>query len=268
MNIPESPRVIYQFNPLAEVSCQLRFPTILKIGTQEPAEFQDRIRSQYPIYEIVQNLDLSPELQNLLTKFSNPLTTDFIYQFTSEDLTWRFFLHKEFIALATKQYSRYEEFKNRLKTLIGVFEEIYNPNFYSQVRLKYVDLIIQSELNLQEKWTELIQPHFANELQIQEFSESIVDFINIINLQIKDQGGIILKHGLVNLENEEKNIEEQGYLIETEFFTPPTINIQKGNDVWKCLDQYHALSGRIFRWSITEKLHDAMGPQPIDNNAS
>ncbi len=267
MNIPESPRVIYQLNPLAEVSCQLRFPTILKIGAQEPAEFQDRIRSQYPIYEIVQNLDLSPELHNLLTKFSNPLTTDLIYQFTSEDLTWRVFLHKDFIALATRQYSRYEDFKNRLKTLIGVFEEIYNPNFYSQVRLKYVDLIIQSELNIKEEWTELIQPHLANELQIQEFSESIVDFINIINLQIKDQGGIVLKHGLVNLENEEKNIEEQAYLIETEFFTLP-INIQKGNDVWKCLDQYNALSGRIFRWSITKKLHDAMSPQPIDNNAS
>ena len=267
MNIPESPRVIYQFNPLAEVSCQLSFPTILKIGTQEPAEFQDRIRSQYPIYEIVQNLDLSPELQNLLTKFSNPLTSDLIYQFTSEDLAWRVFLHKNFIALATRQYSRYEDFKNRLKILIGVFEEIYNPNFYSQVRLKYVDLIIQSELNIKEEWTELIQPYLANELQIHEFSGSIIDFINIIKLRMKDQGEIVLKHGLVHLENEEKNIEEEGYLIETEFFTLPN-NIQKGNDVWKRLDQYNALSGRIFRWSITKKLHDAMSPQPIDNNPS
>lgn len=268
MNIPESPRVLYQLNPLAEVSCQLRFPTILKIGSQEPAEFQERIRSNYPIYEIVQNLDLSPELQNILKRFSNPLTTDFIYQFTSEDLTWRVFLHKDFIALATRQYSRYEEFKEKLQDLLDVFEDIYTPNFYSQVSLKYLDLIIRSDLQLETvDWTELIQPYIANELQLKEISSSIASFMNFLNLTMEDRGELIFKHGLVNVENEEKNIQEQAYLIETEFFTPP-INIQKGNHVWNCLDKYNALSGRIFRWSITEKLHNAMAPKPINNTAS
>src|SRR6266852_706318 len=45
---PEFTRVIYQRNPLVEVVCQLRFSPILRIDTDPPAEFQDRIRSAFP----------------------------------------------------------------------------------------------------------------------------------------------------------------------------------------------------------------------------
>ena len=47
-------RCIYQKNQLMEVVCQLRFPTILSIGTKEPAEFQDEIRDVFPRYEVRQ----------------------------------------------------------------------------------------------------------------------------------------------------------------------------------------------------------------------
>ena len=41
-------RCLYQRSPLIEVICQLRFPTILSIGSQEPAEFQEAIRHEFP----------------------------------------------------------------------------------------------------------------------------------------------------------------------------------------------------------------------------
>ena len=40
-------RCLYQRSPLIEVICQLRFPTILSIGSQEPAEFQEAIRHEF-----------------------------------------------------------------------------------------------------------------------------------------------------------------------------------------------------------------------------
>ena len=46
----ECERVNYAKAQLAEVICQLRFPTILRIGASEPAEFQERIREDYPRY--------------------------------------------------------------------------------------------------------------------------------------------------------------------------------------------------------------------------
>lgn len=261
MNIPSSERVIYEINPLIEVACQLRFPTILKIGVQEPAEFQEKIRFKYPVYEIIHNLPFSTEVKKIFQKFNNPVTTDFIYQFTSEDLTWRVLLYKDFIELATRQYKRYEEFKQRLQEILEAFEDVFQPAFYSRVSLKYQDLIIRSQLGLeQESWQELIRSEIAHEFHIKEFSGSLSNFFNVIKLEI-DGGELIFKNGLVNLENEETDEEEEGYLLESEFLTAN--NIQRGSDVWNCLDKYNQLSGNLFRWSITEKLHKAMRPQPF-----
>jgi uncharacterized protein (TIGR04255 family) len=50
MTFPEdSPRVIYGRNPLEQVICQIRFPTILKIDTELPAAFQEQIRSDISV---------------------------------------------------------------------------------------------------------------------------------------------------------------------------------------------------------------------------
>ena len=41
-------RCVYQNNQLADVICQLRFPEILSISANLPAQFQDAIRDAYP----------------------------------------------------------------------------------------------------------------------------------------------------------------------------------------------------------------------------
>ena len=43
---------VYEKNQLVETICQLRFPTILSIDTREPADFQDRIRAEFPRYHL------------------------------------------------------------------------------------------------------------------------------------------------------------------------------------------------------------------------
>ena len=47
-----SPRVHYNKPQLAEVICQLRFPTILSIGANDPAEFQEAIRGMFPRFTV------------------------------------------------------------------------------------------------------------------------------------------------------------------------------------------------------------------------
>ena len=44
------PRCRYESNQLAEVICQLRFPEILTIEASAPAEFQEAIRSDFPLF--------------------------------------------------------------------------------------------------------------------------------------------------------------------------------------------------------------------------
>jgi hypothetical protein len=43
-------RVLYEKNPLESVICQVRFPTILRVDSEVPSDFQDRIRGRFPIF--------------------------------------------------------------------------------------------------------------------------------------------------------------------------------------------------------------------------
>ena len=58
----EREHVNYGRAQLAEVICQLRFPTILRIGAAEPADFQERIRENYPRYS--RNVEKQPPKLN------------------------------------------------------------------------------------------------------------------------------------------------------------------------------------------------------------
>jgi uncharacterized protein (TIGR04255 family) len=261
MKLPDCERVIYEYNPLIEVIAQIRFPPILKITSQEPVDFQDSVRFEYPIFEASRNLQIPTELSTMLTQFNSNIASDMIYQFKSEDLSWQISVDKTSITLVTNKYERYENFMERFKHAVEIFEKIYNPSFYLRTGLRYRDLIIRSKLNITNKtWIELIPKHIASELQTPELKESIINFVK--NLQLRtDFGQVNFNHGLVQIRDIEKNIDETAYLLDADFFTDK--KLERGENVWNTFDKAHCAARNLFRWSITEELHNAMRPQSI-----
>lgn len=261
MKLPDYERVIYEYNPLIEVTAQIRFPTILKITSQQPVDFQDRVRFEYPIFEASRNLQIPVEVSNLLTQFSPNIASDLTYQFKSEDLSCQLSLDKNSITLVTNKYERYEKFIEKFKNTVEIFENIYNPSFYSRISLRYRDLIIRSKLNIPEKkWNELIPKHIASELYTPELEESIINFIKNLKLQT-DFGQVNFNHGLVQVKDTEKNLDELAYLLDADFFTQK--KLERGENVWSTFDKANRTARNLFRWSITKELHNAMRPQTI-----
>lgn len=255
MNLPEFERVIYSRNPLVEVVCQLRFPPILKISHQEPIEFQDEVRLKYPLFETSQ-FQITPEL---LKQFGLPLQHDVSYNFKSEDKRWNLSIAKDFIALTTSSYERFEHFKQRLIEAVEIFERIYNPSFYTRVGLRYQDLIIRSRLNLEDKnWSDLISDKFLPELHDVDLASSIETIMKNISLVEKD-GKITLNHGLVPINDQINKINEIAYLFDADFYTEQKIELN--GDVWNVLNKFNQSAGKLFRWSITDTLHSALQPQ-------
>jgi uncharacterized protein (TIGR04255 family) len=113
MKLPDYQRVIYKRIPLLDVVGQLRFPTLLKINNQEPFEFQERIRWDYPIFQRSHSLNLPPDLAALVPQLSTFSAQDPTYNFQSEDSKWQISLNKDSLTLSTFQYKRYEEFKEK-----------------------------------------------------------------------------------------------------------------------------------------------------------
>lgn len=262
MIFPDTPRVIYKNNPLVEVLCQLRFPSILLIDSQPPAAFQEKIRQDYPLFNENQitefKLDIPPEVVEL-SKGAVPSTFrtgKAAYDFISQDQQWKVGLTRDFLALSTVQYERWEGFKNHLQGPLDAFIEAYSPTFFSRIGLRYRDVIQRSRFNLENvPWKELLEPHIAGELNT-EAASAISGVVKQIQLKLPDNGGdILIQHGLIQLQN-----EETGYIIDSDFSISDQTEV---GDALEKLDTFNQESRRLFRWCITDPLHNAMAPQPI-----
>lgn len=258
MDLPKSERVIYQRNPLIEVMCQLRYPTILKVNS-DPVDFQEAIRDEYPYYE-VNKPQLPSDINKFIQQTGFPFPNEEIgHLFKSEDKKWLLILTKDFVGLKAFDYKRYEDFKNRLKKIIQIFQEIYKPSFYSRIGFRYIDLIIPPESDLENvQWDELISTNIASELSNPAIKNSIKNIAKHLVLE-NDYGLVNFKHGFVEVTNQEENNKEIGYLLDADFFT--TEKEKTDDDIWQPLDYFNQSARHLFRWSITDKLHEAMQPK-------
>ena len=67
---------IYEKHQLVETICQLRFPTILSIDAKEPADFQDRIRADFPRYHLQMDPVTGPDGQTQQVRNHSFITAD------------------------------------------------------------------------------------------------------------------------------------------------------------------------------------------------
>lgn len=257
---PESKRVIYQKNPLAEVICQLRFPAILEIGSKDPADFQNEIRRTYPLYVREESAGLPKEVADLLGRLPIPRPRDDVtHKFASEDASRLISLTREFVAVSDRAYRRWEDFRSQVERAKTAVEKWYSPGFYSRLGLRYRDLIQRSKLGLEDvPWEALIHPSVIGLLGEQNIRDRIhsANSVAVIDLDDHVKGGIArVQHGLGQADGEET------YVIDVDFFTEER---SPCDGVFDGLNTFNRLAGNLFRWAVTDKLHAALEPEDIN----
>lgn len=263
MLFPESEHVVYAENPLVEVLCQLRFPPILSISTEEPAEFQSRVRQLYPLYEKDTGPRL-PELPSELPEEVLKLTRQFLpggavtHRFSSDDRLQVISLTRDFVAVTDRAYVTWDGFRRNVDLARESLEEVYAPAFYSRVGLRYKDVIDRQQLGLEaEPWDALLSEDLIGSLLATENLRDNVRRIQTTALMSVDEvmGGFVrLRHGLVDQSQEG---EGQKYLIDSDFYSEER---EATRDVAATLDRFHGLAGRLFHWAIKDRLHQALRP--------
>ena len=126
--------------PLSGVLMQIRFPEVLSIAKVDyVAEFQELIRSQYPLSHQDQNLVLQVGADGAKqTMFPN-------WRFMDADGGWRVSLTTGFLALETRAYAGRQNFIERTATVSRALQATVNPGFMTRVGIRYVDRL-QGEL--------------------------------------------------------------------------------------------------------------------------
>ena len=110
MLFPPTPRQTYEKVPLEEVICQVRFPAILRVSATIPADFQDQMRGDFPLYE-AHDPAVRPEFANVPSEVVELIASFPIsgkrqpqeHRFHNEDKSRSISFSQEFLALSDKE---------------------------------------------------------------------------------------------------------------------------------------------------------------------
>jgi len=241
-------RCIYQKNQLGEVICQLRFPEILSIETNIPDRFQEAIRHIFPKYSARKEGAPNQQVNN--------------YQFATQDGIWRVNLTSKFISLACSRYTRWEDFAKMLDKPLAAFIQIYQPAYFERVGLRYLNFISRKDLDLDTTpFRELLQPAYVGLLVNEDIREEAFTRATT-DTEVAIRGGCRLKlhTGPGKISRNGKEDPEVKFIFDQDLFMAGNVpvNVSAG-----ALETLHDQAFRIFRYAITDTLHDAMEPEEI-----
>jgi uncharacterized protein (TIGR04255 family) len=261
---PASPRVIYRKSPLTQVICQLRYPSVLKIEANAPAEFQDRIRRAFPYFERanVANIGAGQQLPaELVQIFAQQFTANYVFR--SEDKTAEIHLSPDALSLTSRSYSRWEEFKKLFVLSLKALVDVYDPSFFSRIGLRYVNSINRETIGLGDRnWSGLLIPELLGELSISKFEVNVEEARRLLRVRSKEpNGSFLLQHGLNKLPDSQHSL----YVIDFDFYNDGKTECHNAEST---LDSLNSRAGRAFRWCITDELHNALGPEGLDSNGN
>ncbi len=258
--ISQEQRCRYRKNPINEVICQLRFPQILKISTQIPADFQEAIRESFPQYVQLKQAP-APKIigqpGNMQLENAPPVIN---HQFSTADNVWRVNLTSQFISLSCSRYTRWEDFAQRLDQPLAAFIRIYKPAYFERIGLRYVNFISRNTLDLEGvPFSELIAPCWLGPLSEEDVSESSSTRCSV-DAELGIRGGCRAKihagPGLVKRGG--KPDPEVKFIFDADLFMPGNVQV---NHSTGALQTLHSQAFGIFRGAITQRLHEAMEPE-------
>ena len=254
----DATRVIYAKNPLDEVNCQLRFPPILKIDAEVPAAFQERIRADFPLYEIKSSIKLPADLPKsfaTVIQRDMPIPGSKYHSFGAADRLWSIRLARDCLALACRKYERWENFRARLLEPFESLLDVYQPAYFSHICLKYRDVIRRKRLGLESvPWSDLLEPWVSGPLS-HKLPECDVEGTQTTAVILLPDG-LGKVHCTLGLGIDEPT-KESVFVIDSHIYSEPRT---EPTDVFKHLDAINRQAGVFFRRCIADRLHEALQP--------
>ena len=249
---PAIERFGYQRSPLTQVVVQFNFPTILRIESAPPADFQESVRSSFPIFQrqsaLFGGAQMPPEIARIFAGAPNGGA----YLFASEDKTSTVALTPQSLTFTSSNYDRWETFKVKYLHPLAALVTVYKPSFFERVGLRYSNAIDRSALSTSEPWSCLLSPRLLGELSDPLLESGVVDARRVLQVtDPKTAESFILQHGL--------NVAGRpgAYAIDFDFIVLKRTEIDHAGHI---LDRLHGRASRAFRWAISDQLHELLGP--------
>ena len=224
--------------------------------------FQELVRVDYPFYELKSAVQfpsgLPPEIAQMVSA-DLPFAGQRSHEFASQDRAWNLKLNRESLALTCATYTRWEDFRGRLAGPFQALVAQYQTPFCTRIGLRYRDVIRRSRLDLQDvPWNQLLKPWVTGALAPVETVDDVENMQAMAIIRLPPEASKTqVGFGLAQDPTQNNEIV---FFIDADFFTEQQTD---PTDVFQRLDALHKQAQLLFRWCITDRLHQAMGPHPL-----
>jgi uncharacterized protein (TIGR04255 family) len=240
--LPHYDHEVFENSPLNEVVCQLRFNEILAIGAAHPVEFQEAIRSEFPILEREHGLQIGVVGNQVPIVGTSPGA----WQFRSEKRDWVVSLATPFVALKTTAYLDFQDFWGRFKPIVEAFERVYRPGTYVRVGLRYVNHVFRYPDEDPTPWSKFFNDRIAGEHEDPVIGQDITAASHHLVLQ-RPRGQVGMRFSRDVGQSEGRRAER--FTLDFDHFIGAPV---RPEEVESLLAEFNDAVYRLFRWCVTD----------------
>jgi|SRR5579871_850265 len=257
---PPAQRYVYGRSPLVQVILQLKFLPILKIESDIPSEFQERVRSEFPRYQ----KGAPDNGMRLPVSVAALLQLRPSHQFFSEDSKTTITLTTDAISISTTLYKGWSWFRPLCDLATRALIDVYKPPAFTRIGLRYTDIVVPADLDLKEiHWSRLLNREMLGEIANPKFESALSGLcFRVLALRLPGgRGALLFRHGFGGFPDLPTQPATPHYILDYDVYNEG--KTESGNE-WKVIDDYHELASRAFHWSISPELHDLLRPiEPV-----
>jgi uncharacterized protein (TIGR04255 family) len=243
LRFPQREDIRLQRAPLAEVICQVRFPPILRIASEQPTAFQERIRRWFPQLAVHQGVVVHMEPWGTTPPSAKPEPRIFHFKSSNGDTTVSLALN--FYALSTTFYTRWRDFLGLLQLVNQAACEVYDLPYATRIGLRYINHLTFKNTGVShvtELW-EILRPELTSLLTGECWDEPLEMLNQLLLAGEEEDEQLMLRSGF-------KKGEEPVLLLDFDCYTEGNLSLENLSTLCQ---RYHDVIYNTFRWCIREE---------------
>jgi len=239
--------------PLAEVICQVRFPPVLRIASEQPVDFQERIRKRFPQLAVKQDMVVRMAPLEGEPPLAKPEPR--IFRFKSSDGYTVVSLALNFYALSTSAYTHWADFLDLLQLVNRAACEVYDLPYAVRIGLRYINHLTLENTganSVAELW-EILRSELTALLRSDCWGEP-GEMLNQLLLTGEEDEQLTLRSGF-------RGGEKPVFLLDFDYYSEGNIPLE---NLSALCQRYHDVIYNAFRWCIREDKLAVFAPVPVD----
>lgn len=249
---------VYLRNPLDSTNVELRFHPILKVESDAPpSEFQDKIRSRFPLYQ-----EERIQAVSMVRPGEIAVRDDRQHQFLNTEGNQIVTLGKESVRVSDTEHQRKDTLVENITLVTEALADSYGEVNATRLGVRYINIIdrdqIAKELGVQNiEWEELVDKNYLN------FPHDMLDLSKTNSVaEIRSdvdgaEGMLTLKYGLI--QNSSSAPDQFKFDIDR------YINLEGDySDIASYTEKFTLDIFSLFSTVIGEKLADWMEKEAVD----